>query len=210
MPVRDRTAAPLSATRAFVVMGSGSRFARPGRRRWFDSVFKRRSRRVGKGALAPCPPILLDESWWARCALPTLRNSRFNFQTARSVRRRSFASRGAVASELLQEPPPENRGRRESRVRRSHPQPRVQNFSKHTSVVTTGSPVTPSLPCAMVLTAASCSPRRPGSFATVAGGIASANLTPASGCQDHTTLPSALVSLVNDTAASTASRSQRS
>src|SRR6202040_3869732 len=37
----------------------------------------------------------------------------------------------------------------------------------------------------------SCSPRRPGSFATVAGGIASANLTPASGRQDHTSSPSA-------------------
>src|SRR5277367_2461408 len=48
----------------------------------------------------------------------------------------------------------------------------------------------------MVLTAASCSPRRPGSFATVACGIASADLTPASGCQDHTTLPSAVTPLV--------------
>src|ERR1700732_2495188 len=34
-----------------------------------------------------------------------------------------------------------------------HPQPRVQNKTKHTSVVTTGSPVSPGLPCAMVLTA---------------------------------------------------------
>jgi len=33
-----------------------------------------------------------------------------------------------------------------------HPQPRVRN-KKHTSVVTTGSPETPSFPCAMVLTA---------------------------------------------------------
>jgi hypothetical protein len=40
--------------------------------------------------------------------------------------------------------------------------------------------------------------------------IISANLTPASGRQDHTTSPSALVSLVNDTAASIASRTQRS
>jgi hypothetical protein len=38
----------------------------------------------------------------------------------------------------------------------------------------------------------SCSPRRPGSFATVIGGSASANLTPASGCQDRTTSPSAI------------------
>jgi hypothetical protein len=35
------------------------------------------------------------------------------------------------------------------------------------------------------------SPRRPGFFATVARGVTSANLTPASGCQDHTTSPSA-------------------
>src|ERR1700736_6387973 len=34
-------------------------------------------------------------------------------------------------------------------------------------------------------------PRRPGFLATVACGLASANLTPASGCQDHTTSPSA-------------------
>ena len=35
------------------------------------------------------------------------------------------------------------------------------------------------------------SPRGPGSFAPVTCGIASTDLTPASGCQDHTTLPSA-------------------
>jgi len=40
------------------------------------------------------------------------------------------------------------------------------------------------------------SPRRPGSFATVARGVASTNLTPASGCQDHTTSPSASGALV--------------
>src|ERR1700676_2414186 len=33
-----------------------------------------------------------------------------------------------------------------------HPQPRVRNKTKHTSVVTTGSPVSPGLPCAMGLT----------------------------------------------------------
>src|SRR5258708_23935117 len=51
----------------------------------------------------------------------------------------------------------------------------------------------------MVLRLISCSPRRPGSFATVASGITSANLTPASGCQDHTTSPSAFVPFVNGT-----------
>src|ERR1700676_2572063 len=43
----------------------------------------------------------------------------------------------------------------------------------------------------MVLRLISCSPRRPGLFATVIGGVASANLMPASGHQDHTTSPSA-------------------
>jgi hypothetical protein len=37
----------------------------------------------------------------------------------------------------------------------------------------------------------SCSPRRSGLFVTVIGGITSANLTPASRRQDHTTSPSA-------------------
>jgi hypothetical protein len=44
-----------------------------------------------------------------------------------------------------------------------HPQPRVRN-KKHTSVVTTGSPDSPGLPCAMVLRFPSCSPRRAALF----------------------------------------------
>src|SRR4051794_29875192 len=34
------------------------------------------NRRVGKGALAPCPPSIIERTakWWARCALPTLPN----------------------------------------------------------------------------------------------------------------------------------------
>src|ERR1700733_13488894 len=49
----------------------------------------------------------------------------------------------------------------------------------------------PAFPHAMVLTAASSSPRRPGFVATIAGEISFTNLTPASGRQDHTTSPSA-------------------
>jgi hypothetical protein len=45
-----------------------------------------------------------------------------------------------------------------------------------------------------------------GLFVTVAGGIASANLTPASRRQDHTTSPSASVLFVSSTSASIASR----
>ena len=40
-------------------------------------VLERRSRRVGKGALATCPPSITDHAlkWWARFALPTLRTA---------------------------------------------------------------------------------------------------------------------------------------
>jgi len=67
---------------------------------------------------------------------------------------------------------------------------------KHTSVITTGLPSLPGLPCAMVLRLTSRSPRRPGSFATVVSRKPPQNLTPASGRQDHTTSPSASASFV--------------
>jgi hypothetical protein len=49
-------------------------------------------------------------------------------------------------------------------------------------------------------------PGEPGFLATVIGGITSANLTPASGCQDHTTSPSASALFVKSATTSTASR----
>jgi hypothetical protein len=68
----------------------------------------------------------------------------------------------------------------------------VCEMKKHTSIVATVTPETPGIPRAMVLTVSSAlSPvtglschRRPRK-------LPSANLTPASGCQDHTTSPSA-------------------
>jgi hypothetical protein len=51
----------------------------------------------------------------------------------------------------------------------------------------------------------SCSPGRAGLVVTVAGGIASTGLTPASGRQDHTTSPYASAPFVKGTSASTAS-----
>jgi hypothetical protein len=52
---------------------------------------------------------------------------------------------------------------------------------------------TPGLPCATVLRLISSSPRGPGFVAPVIGVMRSiiTHLTPASGCQDHTTSPSA-------------------
>jgi hypothetical protein len=62
---------------------------------------------------------------------------------------------------------------------------------KHTSIVTTGSPDRPGLPCAMVLTAYSALSPVTGLFCHRRWWVTSTNLTPASGCQDHTTSPSA-------------------
>jgi hypothetical protein len=63
------------------------------------------------------------------------------------------------------------------------------------------------LPCAVVLTVTSCSPWRPGFLATIINGSLPADLTPASGCQDHTTSPSATCAVrLTHAVASTASR----
>jgi hypothetical protein len=88
-----------------------------------------------------------------------------------------------------------------------HPQPRVQNLSEAHEHSHRGFAGTPGLPCAMVLTASFVlSPaiglvchrrlRIGGEFGPVGPALASANLTPASGRQDHTTSPSATSSFV--------------
>jgi hypothetical protein len=67
----------------------------------------------------------------------------------------------------------------------------------HTSIQVT--PESPGIPRAMVLRLISCSPRSSGSLVSVARGIASADLAPASRRQDHTTSPSASGALVRST-----------
>src|SRR5665213_1973625 len=79
-----------------------------------------------------------------------------------------------------------------------HPQPRMQ-CKKAYELVTTGSPETSGLPCAMVLRLLRALPGAPGFLATIACASVNADLTPASGCQNHTTLPSASSALVRDT-----------
>jgi len=83
-------------------------------------------------------------------------------------------------------------------------------IKKHTSVVTTGTPDRPGIPCAMVLTVSfalssvtglSCHRRSQDHHLE--------SLASASGCQDHTTLPSAIGAFVLCANASTASRTQR-
>jgi hypothetical protein len=57
-------------------------------------------------------------------------------------------------------------------------------------------PESPGIPRAMVYGLYRALPGEPGFLATVICGIASTDLTPASGCQDHTTSPSASSALV--------------
>src|SRR5229473_551063 len=117
-----------------------------------------------------------------------------------------------------------------------HPQPRVRNKTKHTSVVTTGSDGSTGIPLAMVLRLIPRSPRRRIRLVTVICGLKVCRspvgptrlrkFNTSNGCQNHTASPSAesivrlrtirqLTSLVDppchpltspDAAASTASR----
>src|SRR5229473_5290572 len=80
-----------------------------------------------------------------------------------------------------------------------HPQPRVRNETKHTSVVTTVTPERPGIPRAMVLRLTSRSPRRSGLLSPSSARLL-ADLTPASGRQNHTTSPSASARFVKRTA----------
>ena len=63
--------------------------------------------------------------------------------------------------------------------------------TKHTSVVTTGPPGTPGIPCAMVYGLLRALPGDRAFLSPSLAEIYSADLTPASGRQDHTTSPSA-------------------
>jgi hypothetical protein len=77
----------------------------------------------------------------------------------------------------------------------------------HTSVATTGAPGSPGIPARNGLRLIRDLPGDRAFLVTVACGVFSASLTPASRRQDHTTSPSASVPLVRGTSASTASRS---
>src|SRR5216684_5683768 len=103
--------------------------------------------------------------------------------------------------------PSENRGRRESRVRAAPAVSRARCAQEHAHEHTgSAESIRPSLRNGF--TAYSALSPVTGLFATVAPEkrLLLTNLTPASGRQDHTTSPSALVPFVKGTSASTASR----
>jgi len=76
---------------------------------------------------------------------------------------------------------------------RSHPQPRAQDKKAHEHSHHRFTRKSPAFPARMVLRFPSCSSRGPGFLAPVIGAMQCivANLTPASGRQNHTTSPSA-------------------
>ena len=110
----------------------------------------------------------------------------FNFQTSDTHSRSRGACRPSFALNFLTLL---IRGRRECRAPDAPAAARAMIVVERTRVSQV-TPESPGIPRAMVLRFPSCSPRRSGSFATVTGGIASTDLTPASRCQDHTTSPS--------------------
>jgi hypothetical protein len=117
-------------------------------------------------------------------------------QLSKSQAQQNAVSRRDGARGLYEHTP--SKGCRESRVP-EHTRSLACEIKKHTSKYTTGLPETPGLPCAMVLTVSfvlSLVSRAllPPSSARCESIVA--NLTPASGRQDHTTSPSASAPLV--------------
>ena len=88
-----------------------------------------------------------------------------------AARRRAFAIPRRDASEFWQELRPEKSEGAGNAGRSMHPQPRVRNKIKHTSVVTTVTPESPGIPRAMVLRLTSRSPRRRIRLVTVIRGL---------------------------------------
>jgi hypothetical protein len=122
---------------------------------------------------------------------PLLRVMTIGVVATTSRSRRTFA-RGLT----LNFPPSHNRGRRECRAPDAPAALRAKVRVARTQVNTV-TPESPGIPRAMVLRRISRSPRGPGSFAPVVSRVNPQTLTPASGCQDHTTLPSASGALVS-------------
>ena len=97
-------------------------------------------------------------------------------------------SRGAMRPRFCHLPP-QKRGRRKRRVPAAPAASRA--VKKAHEYFTTGSPNSPAFPAQWCYGLFRALPGEPGFLATVAREKIPANLTPASGCQDHTALPSA-------------------
>jgi len=108
------------------------------------------------------------------------------------TRLRDLAARCAEPCSIC---PPENRRRREDRVRAA-PASRARTETKETAHEHTGSAEASSLPCAMALRLITRSPRRIGLVVSVAPRSSLLeNLTPTIERQDHTALPYATCSV---------------
>ena len=130
----------------------------------------------------------------------TWRGHGFNFQP-HLICRQTLAISPRIAPEFCSRfPPSENRGRRECRAPDA-PDSRVCKIVVERTRVSQVTPDSPSIPRAMVLTASfALSPATGLSCHRHPGGIAPQDLTPASGCQDHTPSPSAQAPFVKGAA----------
>jgi hypothetical protein len=183
-----------------------------GRNAGRGGVFHRaRAKRSTRGRAFSEPSLFLGERdnfrFSFQRAPPSLRAQRSN-PSCREERLDCFAAL-AMTEDIV----PRSRGADRARVvgrttlgnRRGRGECRVPNAPAAscalvvgvcTRVFTAEAPETSGIPHAMVLRLISRSPRGPGFLAPVIGGIASANLAPASGRQDHASSPSAATSLV--------------
>ncbi len=116
----------------------------------------------------------------------------FNFQTPTCSLNATSHSRGAIRPRFCKNRSPKETEGAGNAGRSLHPQPRVRNETKHTSIVTTGSDGSLRHSPRNGFTAYFVlSPARSGLFVTVISRLLGADLTPASRRQDHTTSPSA-------------------
>jgi len=134
---------------------------------------------------------------------------RIQFQTALFAATGS-RSRRAFSREFFKKPPALRNQRAQGMPGGRSARSLACKMRKHTSIITTVTPVSPGIPYAMVLTVSfGLSPVTGLSCHRRLRKLFSANLTPASGRQDHTTSPSASGAFVTSASASTASRHPR-
>jgi hypothetical protein len=144
--------------------------------------------RVGKGALAPCPPSVGSGGceWWARGACHRAARSRGPVGFAHPTDRpRIYLPAARICPGDARSSALSRRGRRECRVP-LHPGGSCAQMRKKMRTSSTGTTEHAGIPCAMLDDLFRALPGVPGFLATILPGSLTRKLTPASGCQDHT------------------------
>jgi hypothetical protein len=132
------------------------------------------------------------------CHRARIRATRWLAMTAPIFKHASASSRRDASEFCKNHSPRDNRGRRECRASNAPAASRAER-KKHTSVVTTVTPETPGIPRAMVYGLLRALPGDQACL-TPSPALLLADLTPASGRQNHTTWPYASARFVKRTA----------